>query len=208
MHTYLSLRHSISVLQIKVNFCVEKKKDFRPPWGSACCLPAPQMGLRCRGINLNPNFQSPKVIQTQVRASVYRLQELKAVTLLLQHKEKAQGKAIQCLQVLPSFSYILQTFSYTPQMPYVSLLLRRVFLFNHLLLPSLLRKLFFPARVLPFKGCLCYKKSCLFVLTSTQVSFQVAGETVVSLSARTLCQVGSLIRLFHGAEFLAKLSHI
>lgn len=46
MHTYLSLRHSISVLQIKVNFCVEKKKGFQTPLGICLLPPCPTDGTQ------------------------------------------------------------------------------------------------------------------------------------------------------------------
>lgn len=82
----------------------------------------------------------------QYRASARSLQELKVRSLFAVAQGKDRVKAIQHLQVLPCLIFFLpfrRLFHMPPKMSYIFLLLHRVSLLNHSLLPPLLRNLFF-----------------------------------------------------------------
>lgn len=115
----------------------------------AMCLlpPCPTNRTQCcRCTSLNPEFISPKAILQQHCASARSLQELKARSLFAVAQGKDTVKAIQHLQVLPCLIFFLpfhRLFHMPPKMSYIFLLLHRVSLLNHSLLPPLLRNLFF-----------------------------------------------------------------
>lgn len=127
----------------------------------------------CRCTSLNPEFISPEAILQQYRASAHSLQELKVRSLFTVAQGKDRVKAIQHLQVLPCLIFFLPF----RRLFHIFLLLHRVSLLNHSLLPPLLRNLFFSLHGFFNLKDVCAtkkknkKKSCLFVLSSTQVSF-------------------------------------
>lgn len=164
-------------------------------------------------------FLSPKVILQQDRTSAHNLREQKVQSLftVAEGISSCKYKTIQNLQALPClscfggifFSYILLTLSIYPKNVLCLSLPTQGFSSKPFTSPRSPKEVLFSlCRFFNSKDVCVTEKSCLFVLSSTQLSFQVAGETLISLSARTLCQVGSLIRLLGGAQSLAKLSHI